>query len=417
MITFKDIAVLSAGSTIWDEGRGAVPGFGARRQKDKASYVLKYRTQDGRQRWHTIGRHGAPWTPDLARAEARRLLGEIVSGGDPAADRQEGRKAATVAELCDLYLADAEAGKILRRGKAKKASTLATDKGRVERHIKPQLGSLKVRGVTRLDVERFYNAVADGATAARIKTGKHGLARVTGGRGTATRTLALVGVIFSYAVRLGLRTDNPTHGVEKHAYEQRERRASDTEYAALGAALHATSNQIWPVAIAGVRLLALTGWRRGEMLALKWAEVDLAARTARLSDTKTGASTRPLSLAACRIIKALPRTGPLVFPSPKDSEKPMGGFHKIWLRIAEAAGLPSDVTPHVLRHSFASVAADLGLSELTIAALIGHKGRSITSRYIHSADAVLLAAADLVADQIVELMNGRLTESEVVNDR
>ncbi|WP_198022759.1 MULTISPECIES: site-specific integrase [unclassified Methylosinus] len=394
-----------------------MPGFGARRQKDRASYVLKYRTLDGRQRWHTIGRHGAPWTPDLARAEARRLLGEIVSGGDPAADRQEGRKAATVAELADLYLADATSGKILRRGKAKKASTLATDKGRVERHIKPQLGSLKVKAVTRLDVERFYNAVASGETAATVKTGKHGLARVTGGRGTATRTLALVGVIFSYAVRLGLRPDNPTHGVEKHGYEQRERRASDAEYAALGAALHATSNQIVPVAREGVRFLALTGWRRGEMLALKWAEVDLAARTARLSDTKTGASSRPLSRAACAVLKALPRSGTLVFPSPKDSEKPMGGFHKIWLRLAEAADLPSDVTPHVLRHSFASVAADLGLSELTIGALIGHKGRSITSRYIHSADAVLLAAADLAADRIVELMEAKASFRSTIKRR
>ncbi|HEY8065601.1 MAG TPA: site-specific integrase [Methylosinus sp.] len=221
-----------------------------------------------------------------------------------------------------------------------------------------------------------------------------------------------MGVIFSYGVRLGLRPDNPTHGVEKYAYEQRERRASDAEYAALGAALHAMSNQIWPVAIAGVRFLALTGWRRGEMLALKWAEVDLGARTARLSDTKTGASTRPLSRAACAILKALPRSGALVFPSPKDSKKPTGGFHKIWLRIAEAASLPSDITPHVLRHSFASVAADLGLSELTIGALIGHKGRSITSRYVHSADAILLAAADLVADRIAELMRQPLTQVE-----
>jgi hypothetical protein len=66
--------------------------------------------------------------------------------------------------------------------------------------------------------------------------------------------------------------------------------------------------------------------------------------------------------------------------------------------------LPSDITPHVLRHSFASVAADLGYSESTIAGLVGHSGRSITSRYIHPADAVLLAAADAVAERTLTLM-------------
>jgi hypothetical protein len=79
-----------------------VSGFGARRQKGEAvAYFLKYRTKDGRQRWHTIGRHGSPWTPDMARAEAQRLLGEVADGGDPAGSKAEARAAATVAELCD----------------------------------------------------------------------------------------------------------------------------------------------------------------------------------------------------------------------------------------------------------------------------------------------------------------------------
>ena len=82
----------------------------------------------------------------------------------------------------------------------------------------------------------------------------------------------------------------------------------------------------------------------------------------------------------------------------------MLGFRKIWNRIAKLGDVPLDITPHVLRHSFASLASDLGYSEPTIAALIGHKGHSITSRYIHSADAVLLAAADSVADRTCILM-------------
>ena len=89
-----------------------------------------------------------------------------------------------------------------------------------------------------------------------------------------------------------------------------------------------------------------------------------------------------------------------MFPATRgEGDVIMSGFKKLWKRIAKLGELPPDVTPHVLRHSFASLAADLGYSEPVIAALVGHQGRSTTSRYVHSADAVLLAAADAVADR------------------
>jgi integrase len=417
MLTIKAITAISSGKTLWDEGKGAVTGFGARRQKsDAVACLVKYRTGDGRQRWHTIGRHGAPWTPDLARAEARRILGEVAKGTDPARAKQEARKAATVAELCESYLEAVRAGRILTRRKiGKKPSTLAGDEGRVSRHIKPLIGGLKVANVTRTDIEKFRDGVTEGATAARIKTGKHGLARVSGGRGTATRTLGLLGAIFAYAVRQGLRVNNPVHGVERHAYEQRQRRATEAEYAALGEALRTMPETAWPIAVAATKFLALTGWRRGEMLGLKWVEVDLVTRTARLEDTKTGASLRPLSRAACDVLRELPRLFERVFPASVGVDKPMRGFHKVWLRVAAKAGLASDVTPHVLRHSYASIAADLGFSELTIAALLGHKKASVTSKYAHHADAVLLAAADSVADKISELMGDVRKGAKVIS--
>jgi integrase len=95
----------------------------------------------------------------------------------------------------------------------------------------------------------------------------------------------------------------------------------------------------------------------------------------------------------------------------------MTGFPKLWARIAKLGSLPADVTPQVLRHSFASLAGDLGYSEPTIAALVGHKGQSITSRYVHAADAVLLAAADAVANRTVELMGDAKPEAEVLSLR
>ncbi|HEX9324179.1 MAG TPA: site-specific integrase [Xanthobacteraceae bacterium] len=403
-IGLREVRALKLGQTIWD---AAVAGFGARRQRSQTvSYVLIYRTQEGRQRWHTIGRHGSPWTPETARAEALRLLGHIVDGADPAAIKQASRQAATVTELCDLYLADAEAGRLLTRRKVpKKLSTLAIDRGRIERHIKPLLGQFKVAAVTREDVDRFMHDVAAGKTAGNTKTArKRGLARVRGGKAAATRAVGLLGAIFTYAVRHGMRPDNPAHGVTRFADTKRERRLSNDEYRMLGDALRrAEVGRIWPAAVAVARFLALTGWRSGETLGLRWDEIDLARRTATLGDTKTGRSMRPLSHAACEVLRSLTRSGDLVFPATR-GEGRMSGFPKLWARIAKVGGLPADVTPHTLRHSLASLAGDLGYSETTIAALVGHQGRSMTSRYVHAADGVLLAAADVVANRTAELM-------------
>ncbi len=416
-IGLREIRALKSGETIWDS---AVPAFGARRQRSKAvAYVLFYRTGEGRQRWHTIGRHGAPWTPDKAREEAKRILAEVIAGNDPAALKQSKRNAATVSELCDLYLADAEAGRLLTRRKAgKKPSTLATDRGRIARHIKPLLGRLAVAAVTREDIEGFMHAVAEGKTAGRTKTAKkRGLARVRGGKGTASRTVGLLGAIFAYAVRHRMRTDNPVHGIMRFADGRRERRLSDAEYKALGMAIRkAKGAKVWPPAIAAARFLALTGWRSGEALGLRWGELDLARRTALLGDTKTGQSMRPLSRAACELVRGFTRSGDLVFAATRGTGR-MAGFPKQWARIAKLGELSADVTPHVLRHSFASLAGDLGYSEPTIAALVGHKGRSITSRYIHAADAVLLAAADTVANRTAELMGEPKAEAVVVELR
>src|SRR6516164_7471182 len=110
------------------------------------------------------------------------------------------------------------------------------------------------------DIERFRDGVSEGATKASVKTGKHGLARVTGGRGTATRAMGMLGALFSFAMRRGLRADNPVRGVTRHAYEQRERRISNSEYTALGEALRTMPETTWPMAVAATRFLALGGW-------------------------------------------------------------------------------------------------------------------------------------------------------------
>ncbi|MGB8600599.1 MAG: hypothetical protein WCD42_00200, partial [Rhizomicrobium sp.] len=215
-IGLKVVRALKPGEVVWDS---AVAGFGVRRQKGEAvTYLLKYRTAEGRQRWYTIGRHGAPWTPDLARDEAIRILAEVkgVSGQvrDPAADRKQSRRASTISELCDAYLTDAEAGRLLtRRQIAKRPTTIATDRGRIEGHIKPLLGAMPVAAVTQLDVDTFMHDIAAGKTARKSKSDLRKVTYVRGGKGAATRTIGLLGAIFTYAVRHQMRSDNPVHGV------------------------------------------------------------------------------------------------------------------------------------------------------------------------------------------------------------
>src|SRR5262245_52356929 len=252
----RHIKALRPGQVVWDS---AVIGFGARRQRSEAvSYFVFYRTAEQRQRWHTIGRHGAPWVPDTARDEARRLLGDVARGKDPAGAKQTGRKAVAVAELCDRYLADANAGLVLTRfGQAKRASTLAIDVGRIERHIKPLIGALAVGAVTDADIRNLRDAVAAGKTACHMKTGRRGLARVRGGKGTATRVLRLLGGIFTFAVAHGMRVDNPVRGVPQFRDGQRDRRLAGTEYLTLGKALRGADKRAWPPAVAAALFLAL----------------------------------------------------------------------------------------------------------------------------------------------------------------
>jgi hypothetical protein len=224
-ITKRVVDAFRPGALVWDAD---VKGFGVRCQRAAKVYILKTRI-NGKPRWLTIGRHGAPWTPETARREARKLLGEIAAGRDPAAEREDARRDLTIAELCDLYLAE---GCL-----TKKASTLAIDRGRIERHIKPLLGKKHVQTLTKANVQRFLHDVATGKTAADIKTGHRGRAIVKGGKGTAGKAVALLGAIFTFAADRGLRQDNPAHGVKSFKTKRLERFLSQAELAHLGEAL------------------------------------------------------------------------------------------------------------------------------------------------------------------------------------
>ena len=386
--------------TVWC---GELKGFGVFiHPSGTRTYFVDYRNSSNVRRRMTIGRHG-PITTEQARKLALATLGEIVRGEDPADERATQRKSLTVRELCQQYLAAADKGLIFGKGnKPKKANTLYIDRGRIKRHILPLLGETRVKDLTSVDVNRFIRNVASGKTALVEKTQqKRGKSVVRGGLGTAARTTGLLGGILSFAVSEGIITLNPAQGVKRPSYNRRRRRLSENEYERLGFALDRSAIEgELEQALQGVRLLALTGCRLGEIVKLTWNEVDHIGKCFRLEDSKEGASIRPIGATAFAILAKVQRQDDCPFVlRPARKAKLFGGMRGAWRRIAKRAEL-EDVTPHTLRHSFASVAADLGYSEPTIAAMLGHSAGSMTSRYIHSLDAVLVAAANQVAETI-----------------
>ena len=399
-ITKAVVDNLRPGQIAWDRD---MKGFGIRCQRRYKIFVLKYRI-GGRQRWYSIGKHGSPWTADKARKEAARLLGHIAAGHDPANARDEAKHDLTMSELCDLYVTEGCT--------IKKTSTLATDRGRIERHIKPLLGRRRVGDVRRADVERLLRDVAVGKTALDEKTGFRGRSIVKGGKGVASKTVALLGAIFTFAVERGLRPDNPARGVKKYKDRQFERFLSSAELSRLGEALAGAEQEgANPFAIAAIRLLALSGCRKSEVLTLRWEPdpagagyVDFERGCLHLMESKSGSKRVLLGAPALEILAKLPRIegSPYVFPG--NSGGHFVGLQRIWNQIRRRAGI-SDVRLHDLRHSYASVGVAGGDSLYLVGKILGHRQASTSQRYAHLSDDPLRAVADRTARQIASAMS------------
>lgn len=396
---------------VWDS---EVAGFGIKvTPTGHKSYVVQYRVpglgRRGFAKRIVLGEHGK-LTPDEARRLARRELGKVAHGGDPAADRSARRGAATMKELGSAYLDDV--------GARHKKSTAVEYKRLWDKHVIPALGPRQVPEVTAVDVRRLHRSL-------------HKTPYV------ANRMLAMLGAFFTYASKEGVRLrENPARGVEFYPEKPRERFLTPKEFGRLGEALARAEREGLPPApnhkrkpksvktakhrpktadipipanpfgVAAIRLLALSGCRENEILSLRWDAVDFERGYLRLADTKTGKSNRPLSQSAASIIQALPRIegNPYVLLGAKPGEH-LKEIKRLWYAVRHAARL-DDVRLHDLRHSYASVPASSGESLLILRTLLGHKRVATTERYAHLGDDPVKRAADRAGSDIAGWLGG-----------
>lgn len=344
-------------------------GFGVRVTKaGTKAFILNYYAH-GRERRYTIGSY-PDWSVAAARTEATNLKRSIDRGNDPLETRQEGRAAPTMVELFERYAVDH-----LPR-KAPRAA--ADDLSMWKKIIVPFFGRRKVAAVTHADCDRLHREVSADRPV------------------RANRVIEVLRKAMNLAIRWGWRADNPASGVHRNQEEPRNRYLSRDEVGRLTTALSAHRERTSATAI---RLMLLTGCRRGEALSATWAEFDLASGvwvkpSAHTKQRKQHRVT--LSGSAVALLRAWQATasGELVFPG--QTGRPLTDVKRTWEAVRREAAL-EDVRLHDLRHTYASILASHGRSLPTIGAMLGHTQAQTTARYSHLLDDPQREAAELVA--------------------
>lgn len=399
------------------------PGFGVRvHPTGTKTFVLQYRPP-GRSSPTTLslGTYGPDMTLNQARKEAHRLRQMVLSGVDPAEERRKARMGETVADLAELYLD--------RHAKPHK-KTWPEDERRIKKRVLPALGRKKIADVKRPDVARLHNKIGKSAPY------------------EANRVLALVAVMFGKAEEWGMvaeGTPNPAARVQPFREKQRDRWITPAELPMLVQAIDGEPSLHVRTAI---KLYLLTGLRRGELLGLRWRDIDLQRREIRLDDTKAGRShVVPLSPEAMEILGGLPRGfgKTPVFPGNVPG-KPLVNISKSWRRIrarfwllknpeaaaelrAKAAARPSkhavkdpehrlyalareamkgeeDVRLHDLRRTVGSWLAASGSSLPLIGKVLNHSNASTTQIYARLAEDATRTALEEHGRRIGPMLTG-----------
>jgi integrase len=374
--TVEGLEARSESYFVWDS---EIKGFGLRiMPSGTKTYQVQYR-KGGRTRRASIGRHGNI-TAEQARNRAKEIMGELSKGENPVEEIAQHRRAPTVAALCDRFFEHhvKERCKPRTQGEYRRA---------LDKSIKPAIGNFKVVDVERRDVAELH----------------HKFRHIPY---QANRTLGVLSKMFNLAEVWGLRPDgsNPCRHVPKYREEKREWFLHPEELQRLGRALaevEADGTET-PFAVAGFRLLILTGCRLKEIQTLRWDYI--RGNNIELPDSKTGARKIPLPQAARDVLAALPRypDNPHVIAGAVEGQH-VTDMQKPWRRIRERASLP-DVRTHDLRHSYASNAISTGTDIAQLMRLLGHTQIQTTMRYAHLYDEPVRRAAEANADRLGALL-------------
>ena len=312
---------------------------------------------------------------DEARARAASMLAIIRGDAGASAPRQD-----------TLFEAVAEAV-FQRHARVWKASTLTVNRRYLRRQLLPWFAGRQIADIDRRDVRRWFTSLSATPVAAN-------------------RAAPVLSVIFREAELLGYRPEgsNPCRSLKRYRRKGCERHLTDEEIRRLGAALAAHEAR-YPLPVAALRLLLVTGCRKNEIHTLRWT--DYREGHLFLRDSKTGPRTVWLSRAAREILEGLERTGPWIFPGRGGKQPPPRmSLDRFWWRIRDDVNL-SDVRLHDFRHNLASHAVMNGVPVPVVSRLLGHSNVRMTLRYAHLAGKDIEAAAERIGEAMARLMGFR----------
>ena len=362
---------------FWDS---ELAGFGVRvHPTGRKVYIVQTRAGGKAAKRVTVGRHGVI-TPEEARRRAALIVARIKAGEDPIPEPMAVKLAdgPTVGELAERYLEKHVAVRC-------KPKTESMYRLIVAKYILPEFGRRPAMAVGHKEVTEFHHALNTKPV-------------------MANQVVNILSRVYNAAEDRGdiPEASNPCRLVVKNRERKRERFLTDEEFRRLGRVLDEadTCKGVSVHAVAAIRLLLLTGCRKGEILNLRWDQVELEAGELRLPETKTGPRTISLSPEAAAVLSGIPRRpdNPFVIPG-KIKGKSMRNLNDPWEIICERAGL-EDMRLHDCRHSYASRALALGESLPMIGRLLGHTQVETTARYAHLAEDSVKESAVRVADSI-----------------
>ena len=354
----------------------AVPGFGLRIHPSGRKVWIVQARIEGRSSRIVLARHG-----EMELAEARRawdMLHRIRAGANPADDLQQEKRTPTFRKFTAEYLGRSEPHW--------KPSGRATVRIYLKARILPAFGGMPLDRIGPEDVSAWFDAASKDRP------------------GAANRALEILRAMLFRAEEWGLRerNTNPCLGIRQNPRRSVARFLDTDELARLGRALDAREAQ-WPEAVNAIRLLALTGCRRSEVLNLRWRDIGEGA--IHLQAPKTGPRPVPLGTAARAHIKALPGTrdpNAYLFPHYAEKRTPSGLVER-WWAVCTDANL-GRLRLHDLRHTVASQAVMAGEGLPLVGRLLGHRRYRTTAGYAHLDDAHLVEAAEKVGSIIAGAM-------------